>query len=177
VWAGAGFGSMHVPRIGQEVLVSFLEGDPDRPMITGRVYNGSVKPPYPLPSKAAVSGIKSESTPKGGGYNELSMDDSKGKEQLSLHAQRDMQTDVENDYKLAVKKAASISAKTGSVECTESLELKVGQASIVLKPDQVELKLGATKIVLNATGIKVDGMQIDIKGQMIKQKAALISIN
>jgi type VI secretion system secreted protein VgrG len=102
VWAGSGMGSMHVPRIGQEVLVSFLEGDPDRPIITGRVYNGGAMPPFELPAKAMVSGTKTESTPGGGGYNEFSMDDTKGDEKIVVHGQRDMETTIEHDQRLTV---------------------------------------------------------------------------
>jgi type VI secretion system secreted protein VgrG len=102
VWAGNSWGAIHVPRIGQEVLVSFLEGDPDRPVVTGRVYNGGAKPPFELPDHAMVSGIKSDSTPGGGGYNEISMDDTKSKEKLTMHAQKDMHTTVENDQALTV---------------------------------------------------------------------------
>ncbi|MDB4985294.1 MAG: type secretion system Vgr family protein [Myxococcaceae bacterium] len=102
VWAGSGWGAMHVPRIGQEVLVSFLEGDPDRPIVTGRVYNGNAMPPFELPAKAMVSGTKSESTPGGGGYNEISMDDTKGVEKIIVHGQFDMESTIEHDKKLLV---------------------------------------------------------------------------
>jgi type VI secretion system secreted protein VgrG len=100
--AGAGWGAMHVPRIGQEVVVSFLEGDPDRPLVTGRVYNGANSPPFPLPGSAMVSGMKSDSTPGGGGYNEISLDDTKGNEKLTIHGQFDMATTVEHDQTLTV---------------------------------------------------------------------------
>ena len=78
-WAGKGWGSVSIPRIGQEVIVDFLEGDPDQPIITGRVYNGELMPPYTLPAGGVVSGMKSNSTKGGGGYNEISLDDTKGK--------------------------------------------------------------------------------------------------
>lgn len=96
-WAGDGWGSVSIPRIGQEVIVDFLEGDPDQPIITGRVYNGDRMPPFALPDKGMVSGIKSNSTKGGGGYNEISMDDTKSKEQITIHAQHDMGTTVEHD--------------------------------------------------------------------------------
>ncbi len=97
VHAGKGFGGIDIPRIGEEVIISCLEGDPDRPLITGRVYNGDNKPPNGLPAAAMVSGLKSNSTPGGGGYNELTMDDTKGKEKIIIHAQYDMNTTVEHD--------------------------------------------------------------------------------
>ena len=75
---------MFLPRIGHEVLVDFLEGDPDRPIITGRVYHGENSPPYPLPDEKTKSTIRSESSPGGGGFNELRFEDKKGEEpQLS----------------------------------------------------------------------------------------------
>src|SRR5262249_12291841 len=96
-WAGKGWGSVAVPRIGQEVVVDFLEGDPDQPLVTGKVYNQECMPPYELPKGGMVSGLKSNSTPGGGGYNEMSMNDTKGKEMVTVHAQYDMGTTVEHD--------------------------------------------------------------------------------
>ena len=95
-WAGKGWGAVAIPRIGQEVVVDFLEGDPDQPIITGRVYNADTMPPYTLPGGAVVSGIKSN-THKGKGYNEISMDDTAGKEKITIHGQYDMNTTVEHD--------------------------------------------------------------------------------
>ena len=100
-WAGKGWGAVAIPRIGQEVIIDFLEGDPDRPIITGRVYNGDCMPPFGLPSSAVVSGIKSN-THKGSGYNEISMDDTAGQEQVTTHAQFDMNTTVEHDQATTV---------------------------------------------------------------------------
>ena len=102
-WAGSGYGSVSIPRIGQEVIVEFLEGDPDRPIITGRVYNAEQMPPNGLPDAGMVSGIKSHSTPGGGGYNEMSMDDTKGKEKITIHAQHDLNETIENDLTIDVK--------------------------------------------------------------------------
>jgi type VI secretion system secreted protein VgrG len=98
-WAGKNWGSMQIPRIGQEVIVSFLEGDPDRPIITGRVYNAEQAVPYDLPANATQSGIKSRSS-KGGtaaNFNEIRMEDKKGAEQLYIHAERNQDIVVEVD--------------------------------------------------------------------------------
>jgi type VI secretion system secreted protein VgrG len=100
-WAGKGWGSVSTPRIGQEVIVDFLEGDPDQPIITGRVYNAESQPPFGFPAGAVTSGIKSQ-THKGGGYNELSMDDTAGKEKITIHGQYDMASTVEHDQTLTV---------------------------------------------------------------------------
>jgi type VI secretion system secreted protein VgrG len=99
MWAGAGWGAMHLPRVGHEVVVSFVEGDPDRPIITGRVYHGTNVPPYVLPAEKTKSTFKSESTTGGGGANELMFEDAKGNEEVYLHAQKDLTLHAENDCK------------------------------------------------------------------------------
>jgi type VI secretion system secreted protein VgrG len=90
-WAGATWGSIHIPRIGQEVVVSFINGNPDRPIVTGSVYNPDQMPPYKLPDHKTVSTIKSRSSKQGSksNYNELRFEDLKGKEQVFIHAERD----------------------------------------------------------------------------------------
>ncbi|KIV69563.1 VgrG protein [Pseudomonas sp. FeS53a] len=98
-WAGKNWGHIQIPRIGQEVIVSFLEGDPDRPIITGRVYNAEQTVPYDLPANATQSGVKSRSS-KGGtpaNFNEIRMEDKKGEEQLFIHAEKNQDIEVEND--------------------------------------------------------------------------------
>jgi len=98
-WAGQGWGAVFIPRIGQEVIVDFLEGDPNQPIVTGRIYNGEQVPPYELPQHMTQSGIKSRSS-KGGGtgdFNEIRMEDLKGKELLYIHAQRDQQQVTERN--------------------------------------------------------------------------------
>jgi type VI secretion system secreted protein VgrG len=102
LWAGQAFGGVALPRIGQEVIIEFIEGDPDRPIITGRVYNGKQTPPYPLPAGKTLSGIKSRSSPGGNGYNEISLDDAAGAERITIHAQMDMDTVVEHDRRSTV---------------------------------------------------------------------------
>ena len=97
VWAGAGWGAMQIPRIGQEVVVDFLEGDPDRPLIVGRVYHGANVPPYRLPAEKTKSTLKSESSLGGGGSNELMFEDAKGDEEIYLHGQKDWTIKIEND--------------------------------------------------------------------------------
>jgi len=96
-WAGKKWGQMFVPRIGQEVIVEFLEGDPDRPIIVGRVYNGDVMPPYELPTNMTMSTIKSNSSKGGGGFNEIRFEDKKGEEQIFVHAEKNQDIRVKND--------------------------------------------------------------------------------
>ena len=96
-WAGKRWGTFFVPRIGQEVIVEFIEGDPNRPLVTGCVYNANTMPPYDLPANAALSTLKSNSTKGGNGYNEMRFDDTKGSEQLFFHAEKDHETWIIND--------------------------------------------------------------------------------
>jgi len=100
-WAGNGWGSSFIPRIGHEVIVTFLDGNPDRPIVTGAVYNGNNKPPY---SSKTQSGIKTRSTKNGSAtnYNELRFEDKKGSEQVYIHAEKNLDTMVENDETLTV---------------------------------------------------------------------------
>jgi type VI secretion system secreted protein VgrG len=97
-WAGKNWGTMQIPRVGQEVLVDFLGGDPDRPIVVGSVYNGSTMPPYPLPANQTRSGMKSRSTKGGGGFNEIRIEDKKGEEQIFIHAQHNQDVRVKNDH-------------------------------------------------------------------------------
>ena len=96
-WAGGKWGAMWIPRIGQEVIVNFLEGDPDRPIITGRVYNAEQMPAYTLPDEQTKSYFKSYSSKGGGGFNELRFEDKKGNEQVFVHAEKDLDIRVKNN--------------------------------------------------------------------------------
>jgi type VI secretion system secreted protein VgrG len=96
-WAGAGWGSLCLPRIGQEVIVDFLEGDPDRPIVTGRVYHGTNRPPYALPDNKTMTALKSNSSKGGSGFNEIRLEDKKGSEQIFVHAERNQDVRVKND--------------------------------------------------------------------------------
>ena len=96
-WAGKQWGFICIPRIGQEVIVSFLEGDPDRPIITGSVYNADQMPPYTLPDNQTQSTWKSMSSKGGGGFNELRFEDKKGSEQIFIHGEKDMDMRIKND--------------------------------------------------------------------------------
>jgi type VI secretion system secreted protein VgrG len=88
VWAGAAYGAVHTPRVGHEVLIAYQQGDPDRPLVVGRVYNEQAPPPYDLAKDPTVSTVKSQSSPGGAGFNEFRFEDRAKKEQIYLHAQR-----------------------------------------------------------------------------------------
>jgi type VI secretion system secreted protein VgrG len=111
LWAGAQWGGVHLPRVGQEVIVEFLEGDPDRPIVTGRVYNQDNMPPYALPDNRTQSGIKSRSSADGtpDNFNEIRFEDKKGQEELHLQAEKNMTTLVKNDQTTTVQKNRSAS--------------------------------------------------------------------
>lgn len=125
-WAGKQWGGMFVPRIGQEVIVEFLEGDPDRPIITGRIYNAEQMPPYALPANQTQSGVKSNSSKGGGGSNELRFEDKKGGEEIYLHGQKDWNIVIENDKSQSVGHDESLSVgnnrtKTVKVDQSETI--------------------------------------------------------
>lgn len=137
-WAGAGWGAVFLPRVGMEVLVEFIDGDPDRPMVTGCVYNGDNMPPYPLPDEKTKSTTKSDSSPGGGGFNEIRFEDAKGAEEIFVHAQLDMNTVVLNDASREVghddtdtvtnNQIESVGVdRTASVGNNESLSVGVSQ--------------------------------------------------
>ena len=115
-WAGKNWGFIVNPRIGQEVIVDFIEGDPDRPIITGRVYNAEMMPPYTLPDNMTQTGIKTRSS-KGGGdddFNELRFEDKKSSEEIYFHAQKDFNRVVENNDTLKVGSSDSNTCPDGS---------------------------------------------------------------
>jgi type VI secretion system secreted protein VgrG len=170
-WAGKQWGAMHIPRIGQEVIVDFLEGDPDQPIITGRVYNGANMPPYGLPANQTQSGIKSRSS-KGAGaanFNEIRFEDKKGEEQIVVHAERNMDEYVENDFMGQVDGNKSLKVKKDQVEKIEgNLFFTVGKGDnssgghqdIVIEKDKKELIEGNDHLhVKGARKEKIDGDQ------------------
>ncbi len=113
-WAGTNWGTQFLPRVGAEVIVGFLGGDTDRPVVLGSVYNGTRPWPFRLPQEAQKSGIRSHSSPGGAGHSELVFDDEKGKERVSLRAQRDFNHAVENDYELTIKRGQTVRVEGGS---------------------------------------------------------------
>lgn len=123
-WAGKKWGAIFTPRIGQEVIVEFLEGDPDLPIITGRVYNGDQTVPYDLPANKTQSGIKSRSTQDAGesNFNEIRFEDKKGEEQIYIHAEKDKRVIVENDRDEEVGHDETIKIGNDRSECVERNE-------------------------------------------------------
>ncbi|MEW8507106.1 MAG: type VI secretion system tip protein TssI/VgrG [Candidatus Thiodiazotropha sp.] len=144
VWAGKNWGAMHIPRIGQEVIVDFLEGDPDRPIVTGRVYNADQMPPYGLPANMTQSGIKSRSTKGGSGdnFNEIRFEDKKGNEQVYVHAEKNQDNIVENNETTSVG-----NDRTESVGHDESITIGNDRTESVGNNESITIGVNRTESV------------------------------
>lgn len=188
-WAGKGYGGMNIPRVGSEVIVGFLEGDPDRPIITGRVYNASTMPhpsnagrdgkpgnsrPANLRDAARMTSFRSQSTPGGGGGNEITMNDTAGAEGLYFKAQRDEIREVGHDSETTVNN--NLSLKVGNnvtVDVTCNSQETVGVAKVVQAGDtlvlragtSITLQCGASTLHMNQAGfITLSGTVLSIAG-------------
>jgi type VI secretion system secreted protein VgrG len=173
-WAGKNWGAIFTPRIGQEVIVDFLEGDPDHPLITGSVYNDALMPPYSLPANQTQSGILTRSS-KGGAAancNEIRFEDKKGSEQVFIHAEKDMQREVENDDSLTVGHDQTITIKhdrTEIVEQNETVTIKQGnrEHTITQGNETLTVKTG-DRLVEVSTGndthtVKTGNRTVEVK--------------
>ena len=149
IWAGKSWGGINIPRIGQEVVVAFLEGDPDQPLVIGSVYNGEQKPPYGLPGAMVVSGLKSN-THKGSGYNEMSMDDTAGKEKITIHGQYDMNTTVEHDVTKKIGNDEQVSVgknRTEKVGVDEKIDIGSNRTETVGANESIAVAKNRTRTV------------------------------
>ena len=179
VSAGKGWGMMSIPRIGQEVVVTYVEGDPDRPLITGCVYNDQQIPAYPLADKKTKTGFKTNSSPGGAGFNEISIDDTAGKEQLFLHAQKNMDVLVLNDQMMNVNHNQSL---TIGNDCMESVgkdkHVTVGGNHTESIAKEVQLAIeGDQHVTLGKNRIeKITGHVSQTVGGSVKQKATSWSL-
>lgn len=179
-WAGKNWGSMQIPRIGQEVIVSFLEGDPDRPIITGRVYNAEQTVPYDLPENATQSGMKSRSS-KGGtpaNFNEIRMEDKKGLEQLYIHAERNQDIVVEvdeshsvgHDRNKSIGHNETVTIGNNRVRIVKHQDIlsvgqrktdSISQSYVIEVGENLRLVCGKSILELNASGqINLSGVNI-----------------
>jgi type VI secretion system secreted protein VgrG len=147
LWAGSGWGSVYIPRIGQEVIVGFLEGDPDRPIILGCVYHQLNPLPYGLPEESTKSGIRSNSTIGGEGANEILFEDKKGSEEIYIHAEKDWNIVIKNNKSQDVGNDESHKVKgTMIVDVGKEIILVCGSSTIVMKPDVIEIDAPTVKI-------------------------------
>ncbi|MCP3940953.1 MAG: type VI secretion system tip protein VgrG [Desulfobacteraceae bacterium] len=177
--AGPGWGAVFIPRIGQEVIVDFLDGDPDRPIVTGAIYNGDNKPAYPLPDEKTKSTIRTQSTPGGEGYNEIRFEDKKGEEELYIQAEKDRTELIKNDSTTTVKNDSFLTVEKNRTTIIkgekDSLSVEAGTRSISVKG--VETRINSADLKHDITGnytlniggnmdIKVAG-SVTIQGQTI----------
>jgi type VI secretion system secreted protein VgrG len=147
-WAGGGFGVIAVPRVGHEVLVQFFEGDPDQPIIVGRVHNLSAPVPYPLPGSQTITAIKSNSTPGGGGFNEIRLDDTAGGEEIHVQAQNSLSTVVKGGETRSVG-----SSRTTKVGDGEELHIGASRTTLIKESDLTAVQTNHSVFVgTNHTG-------------------------
>ena len=181
-WAGGKWGAMHIPRVGQEVIVNFLDGDPDRPIITGRVYHGQNKPPYDLPAEKTKSTIMSNSSKGGQNYNEIRFEDLKDQEEIYTHAAKDQNEVVENDMSTDVKNNQTI-----KVEQNRALTVSYGNETITVSSGSRDVKVKSNENHSNSANfshkvsgnytLKVNGnITIDASG-IVKISGAKVLIN
>jgi len=157
LWSGKKWGTLFTPRVGQEVVVSFIDGDPDRPLIIGSVYNGEHKPPH-LPHKPTISTIKSQSSKEEGlleGFNELRFEDERHEEEIYIHAQKNFKIDIQNDHDVKIvggSRTVTLEAKTerressGEMKGDDTLKLMNGEKSLQIIQGDYVIKLDNGKI-------------------------------
>ncbi|UQA58450.1 type VI secretion system tip protein VgrG [Polyangium aurulentum] len=141
-WGGAGFGGVNLPRIGQEVIVDFLGGDPDRPVVMGRVFTNLQKVPWKLPDNKTQSGLKSNSTGGGGGFNELMFEDAAGKEQVRMQAERDYNKLVKNNEVATIG-----NDRTKVVKNDENVTIGNDRTKVIKNNENVTIGNDRTKLV------------------------------
>ncbi len=189
-WAGASWGTMFIPRVGQEVVVEFLEGNPDRPLITGVVYNANNRVPHKLPDNKTVSTIMSNSSTGGNGFNEFRFEDKAGSEEVYMHAERDWRREVKHDEIGKVDNDRTITITSGN----DSLTVSSGNHSITVSSGKSEvtaaqsitLSVGANSVKIDTGGVTINGMKIEVQstatmsldaGASLSLTGATISLN
>jgi type VI secretion system secreted protein VgrG len=203
-WAGNKWGAVFLPRIGMEVIVHFLEGDPDQPIITGCVYNPAAMPPYTLPDEKTKSTIKTDSSKGSGGFNEIRFEDKKGSEQLFFHAEKNQDIRVKNDTLTFIGHDAHLIVEneqfemvkkdkhlkvTGdrneqvdgsiSVKSAVDIDTKAGTKFAVDAGTEIHLKSGTTLTLETSASLtlKVGGNFININSGGIFISGTMVMIN
>ena len=183
MWAGQNWGALYLPRIGQEVLVSYLDGDPDRPLVTGSVYNAEHATPVALPAKSSQSTILSRSTKKGAAGNEMRFEDKKDAEELFLHAQKDMLVEIENDLTTTViagNEAHTVKKgnRTVKVDTGNEIHSVKGTRALEITGDETHTnKANFTQKVTGNYELKVTGnLVIDVTGTIMIKSAQTVDI-
>jgi type VI secretion system secreted protein VgrG len=177
-WAGKQWGMIHIPRIGQEVIVDFLEGDPDQPIVIGSVWNAEQMPPYTLPANQTQSGVKSRSSKKGTGqnYNEIMFEDKKGEELVRIHAEKDMSETVENNFTRSVGGGLDgdpkkVGKSTTTVYGDHSLTVQKGDLTVLVEAGKAGVTVNKEIEVTSKTSfIHLDSpteIKLTVKGSSI----------
>jgi type VI secretion system secreted protein VgrG len=164
IFAGGNYGCVFTPRIGQEVIVDFIEGDPDRPLITGSVYNANTMPPYKLPDEKTKSTIKTNSSTGGDGFNEIRFEDAKGEEEIFIHGEKNLDMRIKNDRREWIGNDRHLVVKRDKLE-------EVGRDShIVIKRDELqEIKRDHNLKIKGKQAIDVTGSRsVTVKGDVIE---------
>ncbi|MGL5763277.1 MAG: type VI secretion system tip protein TssI/VgrG, partial [Plesiomonas shigelloides] len=202
-WAGGQYGMVAIPRIGHEVIVSFLEGDPDQPIVTGRTYHATNRPPYDLPAHKTRTVLRTE-THQGEGFNELRFEDQAGQEEIYIHGQKDLNVLIENDVAWHIKhdehrdidneRVTRIKANDHltvegekrdqikadySLTVDASMHQKLGQALLVEAGQEVHVKAGM-KVVLEAGAeitLKVGGCFVKVDASGVTLVGPTIKMN
>ena len=167
-WAGDRYGGIAIPRVGMEVLVTFLEGDPDQPLVTGGLYHAEHVVPYALPANKTRSVFKTLSSPGGGGYNELRIEDKKGAEQIYIHAERDWDENIEHDQKIRIG-----NERHDTVEANSYSEFKAEEHRTTHADRKSEIKANDHLTVGNNQHIKIGTGQFINAGQEIHLSSGL----
>jgi type VI secretion system secreted protein VgrG len=176
-WAGKQWGAIHIPRIGQEVIVSFEEGDPDHPIIVGSVYNVDMMPPYTLPDNKTQSGIKSRSSMKGtsDNYNEIRFEDKKGSEEILCHAERDLTVEVERNRTTTIGMKGAMVPGDDTLTVQNNLTEQINNQQTTTAVTKITIKCGQSSIVMDPTSITMSSLMININAQVQLQETSLMT--
>lgn len=170
-WAGTGWGAQFIPRVGMEAVVEFLDGDPDRPLVTGTVYNGTHAPPFALPSNRTQSGIRTRSSQGSKGFHELRFEDMKGKEEIYLKSQKDWRVeilDAKSEHVQGEVEEAYDCSQKSTILANQSLEIGENQ-TIHVKKDQSEIVEGKQELAVQGTQL------VHVKGKAeLKHETKLV---
>lgn len=180
-WAGKAFGMMFLPRVGQEVIVSFLDGDPDQPIVTGAVYNGEQTVPYALPENSTKSTVKTQSSKQGAGkFNEIRFEDKKDNEEIYIHAEKDMKIDVLNDHIQTIENDKTTTVKNNRTatitEGNETLTVEAGTRDVSVKGAETHTNEDAfTHNVKKDYKLTIEGnLTIDVTGDVTLKGKSLM---
>jgi type VI secretion system secreted protein VgrG len=198
VWSGKQWGGQFIPRIDMEVVVEFLEGDPDRPLIVGCVFNGDNKYPYTLPDNKTQSGLKSDSSKGHGGYNEFMFEDKKGSEDIRMHAEKNHDVTIKDTQTVTIGEAFTgdngsasrnwtlqqgddkleVAAGNQMVHIAQTQQINVDNDITITSLTSITLQVGSNTIVIDQSGVHIDAMTIDLNGDAtINETAPMININ